>query len=152
VEFGDAYQCPDMLAILLYEYPQSSHLASQGFDFPGVSLLAFGEPFLRFGDLWKPLAVFAVVIPVDSVECVQMAGDSFQAFVDGHRILMFPYQGRLPIALAPLGGRAASPRRAGRGWRQLCHEEMPGIRVIRQGWLAPGPDPETYAFVRSEFV
>lgn len=90
MEFGDAYQCPDMLAILLYGYPQSPHLTSQSFDFPGVFLLPFGEPFLRFGELLKPLAIFAVVIQVAFGECVQIAGDSFQAFVDGHRILMFP--------------------------------------------------------------
>jgi len=30
-------------------------------------------------------------------------------------------------------------------------EETPGVRVIRQGWIAPGPDPETYAFVKLEF-
>jgi hypothetical protein len=31
-------------------------------------------------------------------------------------------------------------------------EEIPGIRVIRQGSLIPGPDLDTYAFVKSEFV
>jgi len=31
-------------------------------------------------------------------------------------------------------------------------EQFPGIRVIRQGGVAPGPDPDTYAFAKSEFV
>jgi len=31
-------------------------------------------------------------------------------------------------------------------------EEMPGIRVIRQAALAPGPDPATYAFVKLDFA
>jgi len=29
---------------------------------------------------------------------------------------------------------------------------VPGVRVIRQGQLVPGPDPDTYAFAKSEFV
>jgi hypothetical protein len=29
---------------------------------------------------------------------------------------------------------------------------MPGIRVIRQGQMVPGPDPETYAFAKSDFM
>jgi len=29
---------------------------------------------------------------------------------------------------------------------------MPAGKVIRQGRLAPGPDPQTYAFVKLEFV
>ena len=29
---------------------------------------------------------------------------------------------------------------------------MPGVRVIRQGQMVPGPDPETYAFAKSEFM
>jgi hypothetical protein len=31
-------------------------------------------------------------------------------------------------------------------------DEMPGIRVIRQGRMDPGPGPDTYAFAKSEFV
>jgi hypothetical protein len=31
-------------------------------------------------------------------------------------------------------------------------DEMPGVRVIRQGQFAPGPGPEIYAFAKSEFV
>jgi eukaryotic-like serine/threonine-protein kinase len=31
-------------------------------------------------------------------------------------------------------------------------DDMPGVRVIRQGQVVPGPGPETYAFARSEFV
>jgi hypothetical protein len=31
-------------------------------------------------------------------------------------------------------------------------EKIPGVRVIKQGWLFPGPDLDTYAFVKSEFV
>jgi len=31
-------------------------------------------------------------------------------------------------------------------------EKIPGSRVIKQGWLFPGPDLDTYAFVKSEFV
>lgn len=31
-------------------------------------------------------------------------------------------------------------------------DPLPGAKGIRQGWMAPGPDPETYAFVRSEFI
>jgi hypothetical protein len=31
-------------------------------------------------------------------------------------------------------------------------DEMPGIRVIRQGQMDPGPGPDTYAFAKSEFV
>jgi Tol biopolymer transport system component len=31
-------------------------------------------------------------------------------------------------------------------------EKIPGVRVIKQGWLFPGPDLDTYAYVKSEFV
>jgi len=31
-------------------------------------------------------------------------------------------------------------------------QRPPGVRVIRQGGVAPGPDPDTYAFAKSEFV
>jgi hypothetical protein len=31
-------------------------------------------------------------------------------------------------------------------------EEIPGVRMIRQGSVIPGPDLDTYAFVKSEFV
>jgi hypothetical protein len=27
-----------------------------------------------------------------------------------------------------------------------------GIPILRQDWPEPGPDPQTYAFVKSEFV
>jgi hypothetical protein len=31
-------------------------------------------------------------------------------------------------------------------------DDIPGVRMIRQGQFAPGPGPETYAFAKSEFV
>jgi Tol biopolymer transport system component len=31
-------------------------------------------------------------------------------------------------------------------------EKFPGVRIIRQAGVAPGPDPDTYAFAKSEFV
>jgi len=31
-------------------------------------------------------------------------------------------------------------------------DDMPGVRVIRQGQVVPGPAPETYAFAKSDFV
>jgi hypothetical protein len=31
-------------------------------------------------------------------------------------------------------------------------DDMPGVRVIRQGQVVPGPGPETYAFARSDFT
>jgi Tol biopolymer transport system component len=38
------------------------------------------------------------------------------------------------------------------GLHYNASDDMPGIRVIRQGQIVPGPGPEIYAFAKSDFV
>jgi hypothetical protein len=38
------------------------------------------------------------------------------------------------------------------GLNESVAEKLPGVREIREAGLTPGPDPDTYAFAKSEFV
>jgi eukaryotic-like serine/threonine-protein kinase len=55
----------------------------------------------------------------------------------------------LVFAIPPGAGLPALPAQ---GLGTHAAEELPGVLKIRQDWPAPGPDSQTYAFVKSEFV
>jgi eukaryotic-like serine/threonine-protein kinase len=58
-----------------------------------------------------------------------------------HPTLVFP--------IPPGGGMPVFPAQ---GLSPHAGEELTGIPILRQDSPAPGPDPQTYAFVKSEFV
>jgi hypothetical protein len=57
-----------------------------------------------------------------------------------------------PTLVFPIPPGAGLPALPARGLGLHAPEEMPGIAKIVESWPAPGPDPQTYAFVKSEFV
>jgi len=57
-----------------------------------------------------------------------------------------------PTLVFPIPPRAGLPALPVQGLGPHAGEESLGIPTIRQDWPGPGPDPQTYAFVKSEFV
>jgi Tol biopolymer transport system component len=57
-----------------------------------------------------------------------------------------------PTLVFPISPGAGLPAFPPQGLSPHAGEELPGIQKIGQDWAAPGPDPQTYAFVKSEFV
>ena len=57
-----------------------------------------------------------------------------------------------PTLVFPIPPGAGLPALPAQGWGPHAGEELRGIQKIGKDWPAPGPDPQTYAFVKSEFV
>jgi eukaryotic-like serine/threonine-protein kinase len=57
-----------------------------------------------------------------------------------------------PTLVFPIPPGAGLPALPAEGLGQHAGEELAGIRKIREDWAAPGPDLQTYAFMKSEFV
>ncbi len=57
-----------------------------------------------------------------------------------------------PTLVFRIPSGAGLPALPAKGLRAHAAEESTGIRTIRESWVGPGPDPQTYAFVKSEFV
>ena len=62
-----------------------------------------------------------------------------------------PGQAR-PTLVFPIPPGAGLPPLPAQGLRPHAGEELPAIPKIREDWPVPGPDPQIYAFVKSEFV
>ena len=68
-------------------------------------------------------------------------------------VTMHPTPGHAkPTLVFPIPLGAGLPAFPVGGLGPHAAEELPGIPKIREDWAAPGPDPKTYAFVKSEFV
>jgi hypothetical protein len=57
-----------------------------------------------------------------------------------------------PTLVFPIPPGAGLPSLPAQGVGPYPDEELREIPKIRQSWPAPGPDPQTYVFVKSEFV
>jgi serine/threonine protein kinase/Tol biopolymer transport system component len=57
-----------------------------------------------------------------------------------------------PTLVFPIPPGAGLPALPAQGLGPNADQESPGIPIIRENSPAPGPDPQTYAFVKSEFV
>ncbi len=57
-----------------------------------------------------------------------------------------------PTLVLPIPSGAGLPALPAQGLGPHAGEGLPGISAIRESWVGPGPDPRTYAFVKSEFV
>src|SRR5262249_22616684 len=62
-----------------------------------------------------------------------------------------PTQGR-PTLIFPIPRGSGVPVLPAQGLSPHAGDELRGIPIIGQDFPAPGPDPQTYAFVKSEFV
>ncbi len=57
-----------------------------------------------------------------------------------------------PTLILPIPPGAGLPALPPEGLGPHAGEESPGIAKIREDWPAPGPDPQTYAFMKSDFI
>ena len=57
-----------------------------------------------------------------------------------------------PTLIFPIPPGAGVPAFPEKGLGPYADQELVGVPKIRESWPAPGPDPQTYAFEKSEFV
>ena len=68
-------------------------------------------------------------------------------------VTMNPIPGEAkPTLVFPIPPGAGLPALPPQGLGPYADQESPGIAKIPQSWPGPGPDPQTYAFEKSEFV
>jgi Tol biopolymer transport system component len=57
-----------------------------------------------------------------------------------------------PTLIFPIPSGASLPVLPALGLTPFADQDMPKVPRIRESWPGPGPDPQTYAFEKSEFV